>query len=1087
MISHALVALLVFAGSKQVKPAALAASEFTLEPQLGHAAGISSLSIDPEGTHVLTASNDGTLRLWEIASGKQVRQYATNERSADGTTGGFSFDGKFIYMFRPSNFTWVFDRATGAKVGEFHSTTRFAATTKDYVATGNLSVLLFPAKDPRGFTGVNPNPYSGEPSMPVYAKIKLDEDHKAGHTKTASFADGNRKLVMLADTKLISWDVSQKKYMAVVDSAGLNTHVLSVRPKASELVTVAGKTLQVRDVAKLQVARSAQSPDVISCASYTPDGTAIFTCEGKTGTMRDATSLAILRTFAFANGNPSEVVSDGKRVVFSVGRALSVFTVASGELLHHIAPEALAMDKLAFSQKGRRLLATSEGGASVSVWNLDEARREAHVTLMPGARTFFADAAGDRLTGVDAKGFYTAQVSTGSVQYTSTHKEPPSCVDYRNGKWLSCTKAGCSVRNTTDDTTIALPAFPVEKYASLTCPRWLDDNTVTHQHRGTKPGDVLVSYDTKSGQARELSQIQSVNSSNIDENAHIYTENATWTVCKAPGCKTVQMERPDGSPIYYFVTPTVSPDDKWLASGGDIAGTVFVHSKAGGLPVFELTGHAVPRATLAFSADSRWLASAAGDGGIWLWDMRDGKLAARLFDGRAQWLLVTPAGYFDASQYGGGFVGMVRGDNAYAIDQFALRNNRPDLILERLASPRREIQDHYKRKFLRRLEKAGLDEASLRTLPNSVPQTSLTAKKDGDAVRLEVSCTDAGAALRSYNVFANGVPLLGLRGKPATGRSFKVEERVVLENGANKLEASCTNERGLEAFRAAVDVVHTDNAVGTLYYLGFGVSQYANPSLTLSFAHKDATDVGAALGTFSQRFSAVKVQTFTDAEVTPEKVRASKAFVAESKPSDTVVVFIAGHGMHAAGADATYYYLTHAADPARLAETAADFETIEALLQDIGARRKLLLMDTCESGEAEPDVVAVTELVGKKARARSVRGVQVKKAAAAPARRGYLLDTDRFIYSDVFRRSGAIVLSSSRGGELSYEGEQWNNGAFTFALKQALANDAADLNKDGRLSAPELKAYVSRVVAEATSDAQHPTIDRDNTASKFVF
>ena len=91
-----------------------------------------------------------------------------------------------------------------------------------------------------------------------------------------------------------------------------------------------------------------------------------------------------------------------------------------------------------------------------------------------------------------------------------------------------------------------------------------------------------------------------------------------------------------------------------------------------------------------------------------------------------------------------------------------------------------------------------------------------------------------------------------------------------------------------------------------------------------------------------------------------------------------------------------------------------------------------------------------------------------------------MLARDRFVFNDLARRSGAIIFSSSRGGEFSYETEAAKNGVFTQQLKAALSGDA-DLNKDGTVSVDELRAFVATAVPKLTGDKQHPTVDRDNS------
>jgi MYXO-CTERM domain-containing protein len=89
-------------------------------------------------------------------------------------------------------------------------------------------------------------------------------------------------------------------------------------------------------------------------------------------------------------------------------------------------------------------------------------------------------------------------------------------------------------------------------------------------------------------------------------------------------------------------------------------------------------------------------------------------------------------------------------------------------------------------------------------------------------------------------------------------------------------------------------------------------------------------------------------------------------------------------------------------------------------------------------------------------------------------------DRERYIYNDLARRTGTIVLSSSRGAEQSYELDELNNGVFTEEILIALTSGAADLDKDGLVSSEELRRHVARGVAARTSDKQHPTVDRDN-------
>src|SRR5262249_21969812 len=103
-----------------------------------------------------------------------------------------------------------------------------------------------------------------------------------------------------------------------------------------------------------------------------------------------------------------------------------------------------------------------------------------------------------------------------------------------------------------------------------------------------------------------------------------------------------------------------------------------------------------------------------------------------------------------------------------------------------------------------------------------------------------------------------------------------------------------------------------------------------------------------------------------------------------------------------------------------------------------------------------------------------------KAGKRAPQGRPWLLERDRYIHQDIFRRTGAVVFSSSRGGEFSYENDALKNGLFTKALLKGLGEKAADTDQDGAVSLAELRIYVAAEVARLSEDRQHPAVDRDN-------
>jgi len=251
----------------------------------------------------------------------------------------------------------------------------------------------------------------------------------------------------------------------------------------------------------------------------------------------------------------------------------------------------------------------------------------------------------------------------------------------------------------------------------------------------------------------------------------------------------------------------------------------------------------------------------------------------------------------------------------------------------------------------------------------------------------------------------------------------------------------------------------------------------------LRVADRDVTALAAALRRARGRFRDVRTLELTDARVTRGALDEIRAFLAPAEVDDTVVLLASGHGARDPGAQATFYFLTHEADLANLAATTIAYDELEDLLGRIIPRRKLLLVDACQSGELDPEALAAVAARAGASQLSARTGPGAAREAAP--RRPYLYLRDRYIYARLERRTGAIVFSSSLGNEVSLESAALGNGVFTAALLRVLAAKQADANGDGWISIDELEPAVKAVVVGATGNLQHPTIDRENPLVDF--
>jgi hypothetical protein len=554
-----------------------------------------------------------------------------------------------------------------------------------------------------------------------------------------------------------------------------------------------------------------------------------------------------------------------------------------------------------------------------------------------------------------------------------------------------------------------------------------------------------------------------------------------------------------------------SPDGRWAARGhGEV---IKVWDVITGQDRLELTGHTSGVKSVAFSPNGRLIVSGGGDGTLRVWNVQTGKeLAALIALGREDFVTVTPDQYYRASKTRIKGVAFRVKKELYPFEQFDLRFNRPDIVLARLGLASQDIVQSYRLAYERRLKKMGLTEQMLGT-DFHLPEFELLTKDvpvsvNAGTLTLRVKASDSKHALDRFNVFVNDVPVHGTAGLPLSSRQLRMHEQeiqVPLVPGRNKVQISVLNQQGVESLKQTVYTTSTAQmATPEVYVIGIGVSEYKEKAYNLRYAAKDANDLIATYKAIEQRQSPQsKVHTLnlSNQKATRAEIMKAKEWLRQSKINDLVVVFAAGHGM--TDEKSNYYFGTHDIDPQHPAANGLPYEEFENLLDGIPALQKVLLLDTCFSGEIEKDqaiVVAQADSSGARAGTVKMRSFKAARGVSVVADQGtstdgggnaprLSLEMVRFQqdwFADLRRGTGAAVISSSSGNEYSLEGEQWKNGVFTYALLTGLKQHAADVNKDRTITVSELQAYVIDKVRTLTQGGQNPTVRRENLEYDFV-
>lgn len=501
---------------------------------------------------------------------------------------------------------------------------------------------------------------------------------------------------------------------------------------------------------------------------------------------------------------------------------------------------------------------------------------------------------------------------------------------------------------------------------------------------------------------------------------------------------------------------------------------------------------------LAPSLDGNFLVSSSTDQTIRLWRMADIGTTEVLYPvvslfigGNGEWVIWNEEGYFTSSKKGASYVGYHvnqgwhKEAKYYPFEQFDIMYNRPDIIMASLGFVEQPIIDLYHSAYLKRLKRMGIEESELSADMN-IPYVTLKYHPPVKGkVLVTITAIDSSYTLNSLHVYMNDVPIFGRNGIDVSEQnSQKVihEVDLALMSGPNKIQVSAINSVGVESLKETVTISNTLNKEPSLFVVSIGVSNYQDSLFNLEYAAKDATDVNNLFAN-SPCFKTKQQKLLVNEQVTRENLVALKEFLSQAQRDDVVIFFIAGHGVLDKTLD--YYYCTYDMDFRSPEKYGITYAELEVLFDGIQAIRKLLIMDTCHSGELDKDdmeEVAITDTENGDITFRSnTSSVQYREAQGLEKTN----EAVKEMFNDLRRGTGATVISAAGGAEYAMESALWQNGLFTYCLLEGIQSMNADENKNGEIMLSELQAYIGKKVEELSQGKQMPTSRVENLSLDY--
>lgn len=1046
----------------------------------GHTNFISCMDITRDGSTLVTGSLDLTIKLWDVASGREYRTIA----GFDGRINDLKIDpqGKYVAAFDHQNFLTVLDMKTGATIFRKESqghegTFGFLSSGEElfwFNGNGGLEVIDFK-------TGV---PRLSIKDQLVFKAVLVSEDQLyvfdyKGFARLFSLKDG----AMIQEAQVFDqFEFSQANVVIRKDEKQL-----AYSTNDGQIAFISLPDLKVQKVVKSE-------GGIVKSLAFDQHDTKLFSCDhGGNVTVWDSetgTKLSNSKEYTFG-AQCVMAHTDRAHFMAATDRTVRFINSETRKEINQIESKLTPITKMAYDDKGR-FIAQATSQAKIRLWDLEQNK------VVDELFSFFpVEFTPDgKMISMYGMNLQVYDPVFRKVEGTlNTENELIQNLNYSSdGKYIS--GAGFSgVIKIWDRSDFKLTQKLTGHVGGVYATAFHPNGKLLAS--GGMDQSVRI-WDLESGkEIRKIEDHQLIVSDVGFTPDGQYFISASWDkTIRIYNAKTWELVHELKGHTNSILAMAISPDGKILASASgnnsvsQSDNNIRIWNIKSGVQICVLKGHVGNVNEVTFDQETAHLISASDDGMIKIWNpLKCSEIATVLTLGMDDFIIVTPEMYYMASKDALDYVSFRINNKLYPFEQFDLKLNRPDIVSSRIGKTPSVLVNAYAAAYQKRLKRMNFTEEMLGgefSLPNiEIMTKNLPLVTKASKLSFKVRATDENYLLDRINVYVNDVPVYGLYGvdlRDVKTKDITYQIDANLMAGKNKVQVTVLNEKGAESLKETFEVIRETEALGDLYIISIGVSEYQNKQFNLTYPAKDAKDVAQQ---FKNKaiYQNVYTKELLNKEVTRENFQQLMAFLQSAGTEDVVVLFIAGHGV--LDEELNYYFGTHNMDFDDPGKKGLSYEEIEGIFYKIKALKKLLIMDTCHSGEVDKDEVEKTEpsdvQIGDVKFRAAGQGVRAKDAFGLE--NSY--DLMQALFSDIRKGTGATVISSAGGAEYAMESDEWKNGLFTFCLLQGLVSNDADLNHDGEVLVSELRKYVYQEVSERSNGKQRPTTRIENISLDY--
>ena len=421
---------------------------------------------------------------------------------------------------------------------------------------------------------------------------------------------------------------------------------------------------------------------------------------------------------------------------------------------------------------------------------------------------------------------------------------------------------------------------------------------------------------------------------------------------------------------------------------------------------------------------------------------------------------------------------MVKGKNAYPLLNYEALLNRPDRILSAIGLADTETIEAFGMAYQKRNNKFKIQTLDFNiNIPTLRWKSKIPQELSDSLISFSIILDHPAQEPLTAHVLMNGVPVYGMSGIQIEPDKTEFTFTTALENGMNEILIYVQNGSGVKSFPISKEITSTCGFQRRLFFVGIGVSEYVDSTKNLTFAHSDVMKLGEEFRqAYGDKFNGLML---TNELATRKNILETKNFLQQTRVNDIVVVAFAGHGT--IGNNREFYFCPNDVNFKSPEISGVSYAEIEELLDSIPARKKLLLLDACHSGEIDSSFtpIFISDIVSKKDK----RGIDVIEIEETTGEKqiNFLIES---LFSNLNSGTGAFVISASAGSEYAFETEQ-TGGVFTYSFLESFKTHFYSYIPDPFITTLQQETYEK--VIELTKGAQRPTTRAENTRNVWKF